>query len=319
MTASSRQPQYAIRASSIGPLASRVIACGILGRVKAVFEHSFYLQSKNDWICVGAIGLSDGPLNIRCDGRIPAISLGENFVSSSHALVIGDKLTIQIDGSNRWQPQSVINREKASLRRGIEALYMSLPFTIPDEGLAPLLFANAVKTRLVAKAAAPVQYLDDIVSQQKGLAIEVEVERIAPLVGLGPGLTPSGDDFLGGMLIALHVAGHAAVAKEIWSAIEPIARRRTNDISMAHLCAAAEGYGSAALHALLEDVSAGGSARISGSIADLVASGHTSGWDTLAGAIGALRGLIAMDAPLATSTHKAADRAFLISNFDMLF
>src|SRR5690242_5297605 len=148
MTASSRQKHYAIHASSIGPIASRAIACGIRGRVEAVFEHSFYLQSKDDWICVGAIGLSDGPLNVRCDGRIPAISLGENFISSGYALVIGDKFTIQVDGSNRWQPQSAINTEKASLRRGIEALYASLPFTIPDEGLAPFLFANVGKNRL---------------------------------------------------------------------------------------------------------------------------------------------------------------------------
>ena len=34
---------------------------------------------------------------------------------------------------------------------------------------------------------------------------------VASLLGLGPGLTPSGDDFLGGMLIALHFCGEKSV------------------------------------------------------------------------------------------------------------
>jgi hypothetical protein len=57
------------------------------------------------------------------------------------------------------------------------------------------------------------------------------------------------------------------------------------------MSAAAEGYGSAALHAFIDAVIAGGSDAMFGRTARLIANGHTSGWDALAGAVCTLRAL----------------------------
>ncbi len=105
------------------------------------------------------------------------------------------------------------------------------------------------------------------------------------LIGLGPGLTPAGDDFVGGAMIALRVcgttAGQAALADRVAAWALPLARERTNRISRAHLECAAQGEGHEALHDLLcsfDDKHLERLARI----------GHSSGMDAAAGALLAL-------------------------------
>ncbi len=105
------------------------------------------------------------------------------------------------------------------------------------------------------------------------------------LIGLGPGLTPAGDDFVGGAMIALRAcgknAGDGALADRIAAWALPLARTNTNRISRAHLECAAVGEGHQALH----DYLASGSER---DLALLRRIGHTSGIDAAAGALHAL-------------------------------
>src|SRR5205823_3021603 len=51
-------------------------------------------------------------------------------------------------------------------------------------------------------------------------ALEAMVERLA---GLGPGLTPSGDDVIGGMLFAVAFVRRRAVGSELGRACDPSA------------------------------------------------------------------------------------------------
>ena len=111
------------------------------------------------------------------------------------------------------------------------------------------------------------------------------LSSLQSLLGLGPGLTPSGDDFLGGAMVALACLDMITLRDALWDVLAPLAVTRTTDISRAHLAAAAEGFGSAALHALLDAVMAGDADAIPPRVATLATIGHTSGWDAMAGAI----------------------------------
>jgi hypothetical protein len=115
------------------------------------------------------------------------------------------------------------------------------------------------------------------------------VSNLRPLLGLGPGLTPSGDDFLGGAMVALTCLGMNPLRERIWATLAPVAATHTNDVSRAHLAAAAEGYGSAPLHNLIDAIVAGDADAMPQRIAALAAIGHTSGWDAMAGALTVLR------------------------------
>jgi len=107
------------------------------------------------------------------------------------------------------------------------------------------------------------------------------------LIGLGPGLTPAGDDFAGGAMIALRAFGAAALADRIAAWALPLAATNTGKISRAHLACAAAGEGHEALHELLRALSRGRRA-IERALAALSRVGHSSGLDAAAGALLAL-------------------------------
>ena len=101
------------------------------------------------------------------------------------------------------------------------------------------------------------------------------------LIGLGPGLTPAGDDFVGGAMIALRAFGRHALADRVAAWALPLAEKNTSRISRAHLHCAAAGEGHEALHDLLCSFEKKHLER-------LARVGHTSGLDAAAGALLAL-------------------------------
>jgi hypothetical protein len=117
------------------------------------------------------------------------------------------------------------------------------------------------------------------------------VEEASALLGLGPGLTPAGDDYVGGVFFARRLV--ADTGNEQWRrAAETIvarARARTHPISATLLGDLCDGSGHAALHDLAHALvtplpleEALDAAR------RLAAIGHSSGWDMLAGFVSAL-------------------------------
>jgi hypothetical protein len=109
------------------------------------------------------------------------------------------------------------------------------------------------------------------------------------LVGLGEGLTPSGDDFLGGLLFGLRQQERSD-AREAWMDWDIVrdwiagAATLTNRISHAILSDLAAGFGPEPLHALAREALGGGSREVVAShAARIIRIGNTSGWDLLAG------------------------------------
>jgi hypothetical protein len=112
--------------------------------------------------------------------------------------------------------------------------------------------------------------------------------ELTRLIGLGPGLTPSGDDVLAGALVALATLDLLDLRDVLWNVCrEHLAR--TNDISRVHLRAAALGYGAAALHAAIHTTIGGRADRVEQAIAAVSAIGHSSGRDGFAGVLIVLR------------------------------
>jgi hypothetical protein len=97
---------------------------------------------------------------------------------------------------------------------------------------------------------------------------------VTDLVGLGPGLTPAGDDVLAGMLVALH--HHPALRDPVAAEVSRLAPTRTTALSAALLRHGADGL---ALPAVVDvaDVLAGHGDDLRTPVARLVAVGHSSG------------------------------------------
>jgi hypothetical protein len=119
----------------------------------------------------------------------------------------------------------------------------------------------------------------------------------APLLGLGPGLTPAGDDLVGGVLFARHaVAGPDPGWTRAAAAIAARARSRTHPISATLLADLAAGEGWDPLHDLVEALGAGASAEAWAALGRLSRLGHSSGWDLATGALVGLAGRLALAA-----------------------
>lgn len=232
-----------LRASVAGRFAARGE-----GQVCAVFQRSFYVKIEERYACVGGTALGRGPLNALVgDFRQPAI---------------GERVSISV--AALWEPPPFADTplDPGALRTA----------RVPGEGLGCLIVGEHNALSMHAQPA-----LEALDSWLVGNALKAEVEMI---IGLGPGLTPSGDDYLGGALIALHALGRARQAESLWRWLEPRLAGRTSSLSAAHLAAAAAGQGHEVLHEVLNG---------SPALEQLDAVGHCSGWDALAGAVAVLR------------------------------
>ncbi len=122
------------------------------------------------------------------------------------------------------------------------------------------------------------------------------------VLGLGHGLTPSGDDFLGGVLFALHHAprpGWRGGFRTVLDTIRRSATTRTNVISAALLDDLIAGASHAELHALLAALENGSAPDIDAACAALARLGASSGADLLAGVLVALSTTPTSDPPSA--------------------
>ncbi len=117
------------------------------------------------------------------------------------------------------------------------------------------------------------------------------------LLGLGPGLTPAGDDLVGGAFFARRILAEAGVEDDVaaWRAaaetIRARAEGRTHRISAALLGDLVDGHGYAPLHELAVALACGNASLARDAVARLISIGHSSGWDLLAGFLGALGAL----------------------------
>lgn len=122
---------------------------------------------------------------------------------------------------------------------------------------------------------------------------------IMSLIGLGPGLTPSGDDFLVGYLAGLWAtAGHSPSRTQFVGALGAeisAAARNTNEISGAYLRSAATGHVSEPIAKLAQQLKQANDMRnVRAATQAALQVGHTSGTD---GVLGLLLGCLAWQCP----------------------
>ena len=282
----------------IGTLAKREIDNASFGRVTAVFERSIYLEVNCSWICLADASLGFGPLVVSVKsiyGRdwINSFRVGRLVKFSSESIKIDDSTIISTKGVCSWEPPKTSNWTKTSILLGLRALENLVESNIPYIGLGRFIFEYPDRFPSSDECLAA-EHSIEILKNWLKQCFEIQMpiipdkEAIASLIGLGPGLTPSGDDFLGGMLIALHICGEKLVKKNLFVQIESLIDS-TGPVSSTHLNAAAHGEGSHSLHQLLNMLLEGNEAYLELGIDSINQIGHTSGWDALAGAVVVLR------------------------------
>jgi hypothetical protein len=123
------------------------------------------------------------------------------------------------------------------------------------------------------------------------------VRLVGGLVGAGRGLTPSGDDALCGVLLGLRAAGAPAAAlAEVAAAVES-ALSATTSLSASLLLAATDGYAVPEVVTAVRAVARGDGTATVRALPGVLAIGHSSGADLLAGLAGTLEALCTSKLP----------------------
>ena len=254
-----------------GRFARKALASGP-GEVCAVFRRSFYLRySEGRFACLGDGTLGRGPLNARLPDH-----------RAFGAWAVGDRVAVSLEGARLWRPHRIESRvDRARLAANVDALVRAATQRPAREGLGGAITGAA--SPLLEHVRPALGALDAWLSDERAAV----PRRARDLIGLGPGLTPSGDDYLGGLMVGLRAAGRARAAAALWKWLDAHVSGRTSAISRAHLAAAAHGEVHEALHAcvaaLFEANAMPRNTRWSSLLALLDAVGHCSGRDGLAG------------------------------------
>lgn len=283
------------------------------GRVLAVFDHACVLLIPDERVvAVVTPAVGAGPLNIvvkGSSGLFRRIAPGMPATLTGHEIQV-DRLIVCLSEAVVWEPRPDWAALRA--RRPIIADHLPDPHAlclerVPTESLLILLrMPRGATFPSGGTVTAARQALDVLCAGWAGNPVRLR-EGVEQMAGLGSGLTPSGDDFLTGVMLWAWLA-HPAPAG-FCRAVAEVAADRTTALSAAFLRAAARGECSIAWHALLEAASQGTDAKVAQAVEGVLAHGATSGADTLAGFM--WTALLPLPSPAAlgrSSPPKAADR-----------
>jgi hypothetical protein len=230
--------------------------------------------------------------SVACRGGILRISGSELSVDLRTATLwhIDLKgLRVDLHQRNTAQAWAVAWLELGKHRRGngISAMIDAIP--VPRQN--PVTSPGMIKT-LVERA---VQTVPALIDATRNLQVDGAITAIRPLIGLGPGLTPSGDDFIVGYLAGLwSTAGSDSSRLRFMSSLGAWlsqAAAGTNAISRTYIKSAINGNVSEPIATLAQRV---GQAKSMDSVREATRTalqvGNTSGTD---GVLGLLLGCIA--------------------------
>ena len=284
------------------------------GSVLSVFRRSFYVQFGAHALCIGSVGLGNGPINllVQMPDNGDWLELGvarlQKVWLSGTTVSVANRIQFHLENAAIWQPPLPPRFCFDDLATGLKQLSTSALQRSPG-GLGAMLvglsmlpdWPNVRNDPLLRTAQRPIREIAEWLPGALAHENEPPPRSILGLIGLGPGLTPSGDDFICGLMIALHYLGFADAAGKISAAVLPIAFRETNLVSSQFLRCAASGHASSALFDVLDAILT--CRGLEEKLNVVHAIGHTSGWDSLAGAALVCAAILKSGRPPSSTEH----------------
>jgi hypothetical protein len=271
-----------------GSIGHRVPTHDFVGSLHSVFARACNISMPGLLVTIAADRNADGPTNIVLRSAIPpdlraCFSRGV-AVRRRLDRIEGPGVCVQLYDAHTWSPERPGAFMQADLRINVaHSLQVMRRRSLPAGLLAGV--AREPAARLVRA----LQARD----------VTAVAGCVRALVGLGEGLTPSGDDFLVGVMAGLELASndesrrefHAQLIRAVTSMLD-----RTTDLSAHLLRLAAAGHFSGVLERLRSALSrAADPERLDRALHAALQVGASSGADTVSGVLAALDACVAMD------------------------
>ncbi|MDQ7840310.1 MAG: DUF2877 domain-containing protein [bacterium] len=261
------------------------------GTVLASFERSAYLDLDGRVIAAASRELDPGPLTIGLSefSAVGTLSPGERVVLRDGILGIG-RSEVDLGCARVWDPALPPLPEDLAPDAALVAMN-GVREAVVDE-----LRAHGSESGVTARsAAAGGGLLEALACGLDAIAAFLSGESssgatahavVVQIAGRGPGLTPSGDDLLTGIVHAVtlwpKLADAAGGASRVRDLLVSAAVPHTTRISAAYLEAARQGWASEPWHALVAGIGQGPDA-VRAAAQRLLGIGETSGADALTG------------------------------------
>jgi hypothetical protein len=261
-----------MRVTAIGWRAHAALtATGGRAEIVASLSRSVYAEAAGELVWIGPPG---SPLHPRAV-----------IASAVTSPAVGAPVRLVLDGIAPWRPPALSPPFIAGpvAARTLRAVISELG---EPHGLGVLLVRGGPDDLVTTRARPYARRLAEACATNDAAGV---VAAGRGLLGLGAGLTPSGDDFVGGALFARRLL---AIGDSAWEeAVAQIvteAAAATHPISTRLLADLAAGEGWAPLHDLAAAIAGKDSGTALRAARALTTLGHTSGWDVLAGFSAAL-------------------------------
>jgi hypothetical protein len=256
---------FSIKAVSIAPTARDWLLNSDQPRFLHVFDHACNLiNERGEILSIVTLEIGNGPFNLVIEEGIlfsnhldvrSIVSVGPGNLSLGH-------LKINIDDSEVWCSRP----DWQSLHAKRDEIFNQLKrLPITD-------YQSLVSDLSSAVASANISIAKTIIYQ---------------LAGLGIGLTPAGDDFILGSLLAAWIIHPEETAIKIAKEITETAAPLTTSLSAAWLRSAGRGEAGILWHELFDAMIIADAAQIQEAMEKILGVGETSGADALSGFIGA--------------------------------
>lgn len=275
------------------------------GRVHSVYRQACNIETRQGTlVTLLSQGLGNLPHAIRCMLPHPVdfqarCSAGQTVVADRACLRIPPAgMALHLSGATTWRCALAacdVGAGSEQTLRSLVDVRGTLREHAPAGGFAPLLLRDGQPSSALDQAMQRLlrQALPVLGRATSSADADIAAQALGQLVGLGPGLTPSGDDFIVGYLAALWSRSllEPALRSLLAGLAEPIERLAagTNLISRQFLLDAVAGEFSEALADLVSAMGVNDARRIRAAAARVVRIGHSSGADSLAGLLFGLR------------------------------
>jgi hypothetical protein len=261
------------------------------GAVLAAFRRSVYIEVAGRVVALTAAPAGRGPLAIVVEGAdgLGATSAGDPAEVAAGTLRAGP-LTVGLTGAAIWDPAlppAVLSAGESAVTR--HRVMGELLGRAPSGSVASLVGSarstdHPIHGALLSRLERGLRAISAFLSGDADLAHAARAIR-TDVAGLGPGLTPSGDDLLTGIMHAItlwpQIAARAG-GLQARAAIMEAARGRTTRLSSAYLEAAGAGLATEPWHRLVRSLT-GPAGAVRAAARAMLRVGETSGADALTG------------------------------------
>jgi hypothetical protein len=321
-----------LSAYRIGEAARDLLKSGLHGRILARFSNAVYLNSNDGevfWIVTGNIPMHRRGIQIH--GDLPIVAASSPFSVRGQHLLLEPDISLDLSTESIWiaprpNPGKCLPFEDLSDRLWDTAsMFVDFPTPTGFGRMLPEITSNALGNPL--PGASPdyglaLKHARPALNKIVMACIAKDLPRILmtaeELIGLGEGLTPSGDDFIGGLLFSSLTIQEMYTQYQGFNPLDVElllgkAMNRTNLISYTILKELAAGHAPDTLqrfiNAILTDKQLESTYHCG---LELVQLGNSTGWDLLTGVWMGMLLSLGSKAALSSSFYDCASGRFLL-------